>query len=471
MNAERRLKSEERRVKSVELKWKMGNGKWKMGRLEKPQWNFVSAVFSVLFFFLLLFGNANAQSVDSLINEALQNNPQLKAQKYKISASEFRAESVNNYPAPSLSLEFSQTPVSEINIFNESISNNLSLSQMFPLGGKISAMTEVEKRNINVEKNTYEVYKTNLTAQVRMTYFTLWTIERKIEVQNKNIFLLNDLIKSIEISYTVNRINQADLLTIQSEIAANETQLLILNNQKEAEIYKLNKLLGRDLNSKNVYTLQDTPADTIKYSQTELVELLQETNPSLNRMSSMIEMNRSMITANNKELIPDLMLQGMIMRMPRGMILTSKADLTMLDAKTDYMYSLMASITLPFAPWSINKIKAKEEELYAGISSIEYEKNDMARDMIAKFNEAYLKYNTANNLTRLYTNNVLPLYGKAAEAQVSAYQNGRTNINTVIDSYRMLLMQQMNYYMAKADIQMAVAEMEMMVGKRLSSSN
>jgi len=38
----------------------------------------------------------------------------------------------------------------------------------------------------------------------------------------------------------------------------------------------------------------------------------------------MIEMNKAMITANNSELVPDLMLEGMIMRMPRGMILTSK---------------------------------------------------------------------------------------------------------------------------------------------------
>jgi len=93
-------------------------------------------------------------------------------------------------------------------------------------------------------------------------------------------------------------------------------------------------------------------------------------------MGNMIEMNKAMIDANNRELIPDLMVQGMFMRMPQGMILTSKSDLSMLNPKTETMYSLMFSINLPFAPWSINKYKAKEQELYAGISSIEYEKND-----------------------------------------------------------------------------------------------
>jgi len=62
-----------------------------------------------------------------------------------------------------------------------------------------------------------------------------------------------DLINSVIILYQVNKINQADLLTLKSEVASNETQLLILQNQKEAETYKLNKLLGRELDSKDIY--------------------------------------------------------------------------------------------------------------------------------------------------------------------------------------------------------------------------
>ena len=155
------------------------------------------------------------------------------------------------------------------------------------------------------------------------------------------------------------------------------------------------------------------------------------------------------------------------MRMPQGMILTSKSDVAMLDPKTETMYSLMFSINLPFAPWSINKYKAKEEELHAGISSIEYEKNDMQREMTSQLKTALVKYNTAVDLTKLYNEKVIPLYSKAAESQVSAYQNNRTGVTTVIDSYRMLLMQQMNYYMSKADIQMSLAEIEMMVGKKM----
>jgi outer membrane protein TolC len=64
---------------------------------------------------------------------------------------------------------------------------------------------------------------------------------------------------------------------------------------------------------------------------------------------------------------------------------------------------------------------------------------------------------------------VIPLYTNATESQTTAYQNGKTGISTVLDSYRMLLMQKMNYYMAKADVQMSLAEVEMMVGANLKN--
>jgi len=420
--------------------------------------------------FIFQLKNLQAQSIDSLVTEAVKNNPQLKSLQYKITASEKRTESINTMPAPNLSVEFSQVPTNSIDILNQSNSNNIAISQMFPLGGKLNAMAEVERKNTLLEGNNYEIYKINLTAAVKMSYYTLWLIDRKIDVQKKNIALINDVIKSVESSYYTNRINQADVLTLQSEIASNETQLLILEKQKEAEIYKLNKLLGRNLDSNDVYAVSDFSSDQLLTSQSKLEEVLGSSNPSIKKMGNMIEMNKAMINANNRELIPDLMVQGMFMRMPRGMILTSKSDLSMLDPKTETMYSLMFSINLPFAPWSINKYKAKEEELYAGINSIESEKNDMQREMTSQLKAALVKYNTAVDLTKLYNEKVIPLYTKAAESQVSAYQNNKTSVTTVIDSYRMLLMQQMNYYMSKADTQMSLAEIEMMVGTTLKNN-
>lgn len=439
-----------------------------MSRNLNIDYNFLNKISIVLSFFLtLLSQDLIAQSIDSLVNEALANNPRIKSLQYKVAASEFRSKSVNNLPPPNLSIEFSQVPIKEYDIFNSAISNNIGLSQMFPLGKKLSSMAAIENKNTLIEENNLESYRINLIALVKMSYYNLWLIDRKIEIQQKNISLLKDLEKSLEVSYYTNKISQADLLTIQSEIASNETQLLVLEQQKEIEIFNLNKLLGRELTSKDVFTIKDFEIDSLEFTQQQLEGLLVELNPGLKKMSNMIEMNKAMIVANNKELIPDLMVQGMLMRMPKGMILTSSSDLTMLESRPEWMYSIMFSINLPFAPWSIGKYQQKEQELSSLVNSIEQEKDDMQREMASLLKKAFVKYQTAKELTNLYDKKVIPLYQKSAESQTTSYQNGSTNISTVLDSYRMLLMQQMSYYMSKTDAQMSLAEVEMIVGYKL----
>ncbi len=417
---------------------------------------------------IMLQSFSTAQSLDSLIEEAITNNPQLKSQQFKIKASEFRAESINNYPAPNASLEFSQVPITNPIFPTQALSINLGLSQMFPLGDKLGAMTEVERRNTKIEGDSYAEYKVDLIGKIKMSYYTLWLTDRKIAIQKKSIQFLADLMKSMETALTINRINQVDLLTIQSEIASSETQLLILGKQRDAENYRLNRFLGRELDATGISIPEELEGINLTINQSKLENLLAEINPTLKKMNNMIEMNRAMIEANDRELIPDLMLQGMFMVMPRGMILTSQSDLTMLDSKVEFMYSLMVSINLPFAPWSINKYKAKSQELAAGISGIALERTNMQREMGVKLKEATVKYSTASELLKLYDKKIIPLYKQTTDSQVSAYQNNKSTITAVIDSYRMLLMVQMNYYMAKADTQMSLAEIEMMVGGKLT---
>lgn len=416
---------------------------------------------------LLSFGAVKPQSVDALISEALKNNPALKSFELKTKSAGLRAQSVDSYPAPSLSVEFSGIPFGRYNLINDAFENRISLSQMFMLGGKVAAMTEAEKRSASVTAGNYGIYRVKLIADIKMSYYKLWMIKKKIEVQEQSISLYNDLLGLLNTSYSVSRTGAADILSIRSEIASGNTQLLALRREYESESAQMNKLLGREISAAAVEIATDLPKDTLNIPFPELEARLNERNPSLKQMDSMADMNRAMLKANSSEKIPDMMLQLMVMRQPQGMYLTTKTDLEMLQMETpmtEYMYSVMASFTLPFAPWSAKKYKAREEELYAGIKGIEFEKYDMQRDMLAQLRSAYNRYKTSADQSNLYSTEVIPLYEQAARAQLSAWQNNSTPVTVVIESYRMLLMQQMNYYMAESDVRMALAEIEMMTG-------
>jgi outer membrane protein TolC len=204
-----------------------------------------------------------------------------------------------------------------------------------------------------------------------------------------------------------------------------------------------------------------------------LAERVKEANPTLIAMDKMKEMNESEITAAHRELFPDLMVQTMVMRMPNGMVLTggsrsgeairqSVAGMPM--QKTDWMYSIMASITLPFAPWSSERSTGKVDEMRAMNLSIDADRDAMQREMLAQLRSAINRYETADSLSRQYSTTIIPLMREAADAQTTSYQTGQVPISTVLDARRMELMKQDEYLMTLADREMAMAEIEMMVG-------
>jgi outer membrane protein, heavy metal efflux system len=435
---------------------------------------------TLLFAFSFLVSAANAQSVDSLVQEALKNNPQVKAFKYQIEATGYRASSTSALPAPTLGLEFSQIPFSGANVFNGAISNNLSFSQMFMLGGKLSAMSEVEKRRGNVIDQNRASYEVQLRARVKMNYYQLWLLDRQIEVQRETLELLDNLVQSMQPRVLTNRMRQADLLSTQAEVASERARLSEKHSRRIGLESILNSLMGRNDLTTPVTTDSVLPVVAPQGTESILAERVKSTNPSLIAMDKMKEMNEAMIASAQKDLVPDLMVQAMVMRMPNGMVLTSgsrsvdaiqQSVAGMSMQKTEWMYSIMASITLPFAPWSAERSTAKADEMRSTNLGIDAERDAMQRDMTASLRSALVKYTTNDSLARQYTADILPLTKQSADAQTVAYQNGQVPITTVLDARRMELMKQDDYFMVLMERQMALVELEMMVGAPLNQQD
>jgi len=115
----------------------------------------------------------------------MKNNPQLKSVEYQIEAAGFRASAAQALPAPTVGLEFSQIPTNSIGIVNDAISNNLSISQMFMLGGKLSAMSEMETRRGKVLEQNLGSQKVQLRAKMKMNYYQLWLYDRQMKCSRK----------------------------------------------------------------------------------------------------------------------------------------------------------------------------------------------------------------------------------------------------------------------------------------------
>jgi outer membrane protein, heavy metal efflux system len=274
---------------------------------------------AVLFAGSILLSQAIAQPVDSLIQEAYKNNPQLKSFEYQIQATGFRASSSSAWPAPTLGVEFSQIPSNSSNILNDAISNNFSISQMFMIGGKLSAMSEMEKRKGKVLEQNLGSFQVRLRAKIKMNYYQLWLLDRQIEVQQRTLSLLNELVQNMQSHVMINRMRQADLFTIQAEVASEKSNLSGMYSKRVNLQNAVNSLLGRNDFTQSISTDSTLPSTSIALSEFQLSDRVKQANPSLIAMDRMKEMNDAEITTANRELYPDVMLQAMVMRMPNGM--------------------------------------------------------------------------------------------------------------------------------------------------------
>ena len=123
--------------------------------------------------------------------------------------------------------------------------------------------------------------------------------------------LINDVIKSL--NHLTIQTRSIKRIFLRSKQKCLTKPAFDSGKQKEAEIYKINKLLGRNLDSKEVYE-KDFSADILSSSHQNW-KRCSATQIHLLKNGQYDEMNKAMIDANSRELIPDLMVQGMLMRM------------------------------------------------------------------------------------------------------------------------------------------------------------
>lgn len=398
-----------------------------------------------------------SQSLDSLIVEALSNNIGIKSYSDKINSLQHRAGSINVLPPPSFLFSFDQIKTDEWNIWDKALSQSFGISQMFPLGNKPSLMSKVELKKSDVLMKELLQYKLNLIQAVKENYFNAQLLQAKRKLNNNLITSFEELIKISNIRYANKTAAYSEILLLKTQLAELKAKNIMLENESKIFLSNLNYLIGRQSNDAEI-KIED-PKTFSLYVDNE-IEI--ESIPSIDKMNEMIEMNKQEIKANSSEWIPDLMFSAMVMRMPQGMILTDQMDIHKLSSKkeVEWMYSLMASVTLPFMPWSSNKISEKNIELDYSISSLRNEQNEMKRKMTAEINEMKLMIKNLKNEIELYENEIIPLYEEIIQTMKSEFENNQMSMKELIEMQNMILDKKIMLEETKTQYLIAVSKLE-----------
>jgi cobalt-zinc-cadmium efflux system outer membrane protein len=195
-------------------------------------------------FFLTAF--VNAQELQSFIEEAIQNNPEVQSFDIKYAIAEEKIKEANWLPNTEFSLGYF---VSEPETRVGAQRARIGVKQMLPWFGTLTARENYATSMADAEYVEIAISKRKLALSVSQSYYRLYAIRAKQEVLEENIRLLNTYERLALTSVEVGKASAVDVLRLQ--IRQNEMQQKkeVLEEEYSAEQTVFNNLLNTDKNA------------------------------------------------------------------------------------------------------------------------------------------------------------------------------------------------------------------------------
>lgn len=192
---------------------------------------------------LLTFGFSNAQQLETLIEEALKNSPEIQKFELQYSIVSEKVNEVNTIPNTEFGVGYF---VSEPETRTGAQRFKVSAKQMIPWFGSITARENYVSSLADAKYEDIVIAKRKLIASVSQSYYNLYANKAKQKVLVQNIELLETYETLALTSVEVGKASAVDVLRLQ--MRQNELEQLkeVLAQQYLAEQTALNKLLNRD---------------------------------------------------------------------------------------------------------------------------------------------------------------------------------------------------------------------------------
>ncbi|WP_028283535.1 TolC family protein [Olleya marilimosa] len=191
---------------------------------------------------LLAFSVSNAQELETLINEALSNNPEIQKFELQYKRASEKVNEVNTIPNTEFGVGYF---VSEPETRTGAQQFKISAKQMLPWFGTITSRENYVSSLADAKYEDIVIAKRKLMASVSQSYYNLYANKAKQRVLTENIKLLETYETLALTSVEVGKASAVDVLRLQ--MRQNEMQQLkdVLSQQFLAEQTNFNKLLNR----------------------------------------------------------------------------------------------------------------------------------------------------------------------------------------------------------------------------------
>jgi len=278
----------------------------------------------------------------------------------------------------------------------------------------------------------------------------LYSAQRRLDVNAENQSLLNQIIESARAKYSVGITPQGDVLKAQVELAKLQNERATLEQELHAAEAMMNAL--RSVRSTTpIGRVEDISPQQFLAPLDEMNRRALSSRPELRGMKYEIEMNKAELAVSQRERFPDIMIRGMYKQMREG---------------TDF-WAGMVGINFPLAPWAWGKYSQRIEENALNVRVGEQSLTDMENMVQFEVRDAWTKVQSRWQQVDRYQRTILPQAEQTLQSTLASYQTDKVDFLTLLDSYRLLQMFRMEYYMVVGEYYGNLALLEKAIGSDL----
>lgn len=399
---------------------------------------------------LLIFplsGVAQTLNLNELIDEAMQNNPEIRAAEARASSMEQRISQEGSPMDPMLSLGYQNEGLGGYT-YGEMPDSQwmVSLEQTFPFPGKLSLQKEMATLEASSEKSMAEAMKREVKKNVTEAYYDFLLAAKETDILESLKNITEQLEKTALSLYASGMMTQEEVIMTQAEKYMIMERQEMARGRKEAAEAMLRREIGR-LDPSPLGRPAENPPTPFPHTQEELVNKALEGSPSLSSGRSLVLASEKKLARSKKEAWPDVTLMASY----------SKAGSDFED-----MWGLTASIPLPVfyrkkqgaaigeATW--NRTRANRELEAQRLKTISGIRDNMAM------------VRAADRILDLYHGALAPKARQQIDAALALLASGKMDATTAISKLKAPYDYELTAWQQQVQREKAIARIKALTG-------
>ena len=384
-------------------------------------------------FSLFTFHSMSAQQLESYINEAQNNNPELRAYDSRVEIAREKIEEVNSLPDTEFSAGIF---VSEPETRTGPQTARFSVRQMLPWFGTIEARTKSSEAMLKVEDIEADIARRKIVLAVSQNYYQLYAIQEKQEVLQENIDLL-ELYHQLALS-AVETGNASAIEVLRLKMRQNELkeQQQILELNYESRKVEFNKTLNREAG------MEVNLPDSLWIAETDSISVSRniEVNPEILKFDGLSESILQAEGVNQKEALPKLGFGLDYVNVAK------RTDMDLPDNGKDILMP-MVSVSIPIFNNKYSSVTRQNELRQKEISQNREQK---INQLESRLELAINNRSSARVSWKVQLDN-LEQARNAEDILIKTYETGKLDFDDVLDIQELQLKIQMNLIDAVVD--------------------